>query len=162
MRVRRVILALLVAFSVVSFGIDLDAAKGSGHATKSAPGGKTVHVKEYTRKDGKTVAAHERAAPHAKAPAKESPPSKPATVKAEKVQRTPAVGVARNAKGRIARSEAARHAFEVQTGYPHGRKGYVVDHVRALACGGADAPSNMQWQTIEAAKAKDRVERVGC
>jgi len=25
--------------------------------------------------------------------------------------------------------------------------GYVIDHVVPLACGGADAPSNMQWQT---------------
>src|SRR2546422_10373677 len=31
-----------------------------------------------------------------------------------------------------------------------------------LACGGADAPSNMQWQTTEDAKAKDKVERQGC
>ena len=26
-------------------------------------------------------------------------------------------------------------------------KGYVIDHVEPLACGGADAPGNMQWQT---------------
>jgi hypothetical protein len=49
-----------------------------------------------------------------------------------------------------------------QTGYPHGRTGYVVDHIVPLACGGADMPSNMQWQTAVAAKAKDRVERAGC
>jgi len=49
-----------------------------------------------------------------------------------------------------------------QTGYSHGRPGYVVDHIVPLACGGADAPSNMQWQTVEAAKAKDKVERIGC
>jgi hypothetical protein len=48
------------------------------------------------------------------------------------------------------------------TGYSTGRPGYVVDHIKPLACGGADAPSNMQGQTIEAAKAKDRVERLGC
>jgi hypothetical protein len=48
------------------------------------------------------------------------------------------------------------------TGYSRGRPGYVVDHIRPLACGGADAPSNMQWQTREAAKAKDRTERIGC
>lgn len=40
--------------------------------------------------------------------------------------------------------------------------GYVVDHVTALACGGPDHPSNMQWQTIADAKAKDRWERIGC
>jgi len=38
----------------------------------------------------------------------------------------------------------------------------VIDHVNALACGGADAPSNMQWQTVSAGKAKDRWERTGC
>jgi hypothetical protein len=70
--------------------------------------------------------------------------------------------VARTSTGHIARSEAAKHAFEAQTGYPHGRPGYVIDHIVPLACGGADAPNNMQWQTIAAAKAKDRVERVGC
>jgi hypothetical protein len=33
-----------------------------------------------------------------------------------------------------------------------------VDHVAPLKRGGADDPSNMQWQTIEDAKAKDRSE----
>jgi hypothetical protein len=70
--------------------------------------------------------------------------------------------VPRDAKGKIQRSAAARHAFARQTGYPHGRPGYVIDHIVPLACGGADAPSNMQWQTIAEAKAKDRTERVGC
>jgi len=46
-----------------------------------------------------------------------------------------------------------------QTGYPKGRKGYVVDHIIPLECGGADVPSNMQWQTVQAAKIKDRTER---
>jgi len=36
--------------------------------------------------------------------------------------------------------------------------GYVRDHIVPLACGGADAVSNMQWQTTEEAKAKDKVE----
>jgi len=31
-----------------------------------------------------------------------------------------------------------------------------------LACGGADSPGNMQWQTVGEAKAKDKVERKGC
>jgi hypothetical protein len=31
-----------------------------------------------------------------------------------------------------------------------------------LACGGADNTSNMQWQTIAASKAKDKIERKGC
>ena len=70
--------------------------------------------------------------------------------------------VARDARGRIQRSAAARHVFARQTGDPNGRPGYVIDHIIPLACGGADKPSNMQWQTIAAGKAKDKVERVGC
>ena len=66
---------------------------------------------------------------------------------------------ARNSHGRIKRSASARNAFKKQTGYPHGWKGYVVDHVVPLECGGADAPSNMQWQTVAEAKVKDRTER---
>jgi len=78
--------------------------------------------------------------------------------------RTPSLSTpgARDRRGRIKRSEDAKRAFERQTGHPHGWAGHVVDHVKPLACGGADAPSNMQWQTVEAGKAKDRVERQGC
>jgi len=46
-----------------------------------------------------------------------------------------------------------------QTGYANGRKGYVVDHIVPLECGGADVPSNMQWQTAAEARIKDRTER---
>jgi hypothetical protein len=69
-----------------------------------------------------------------------------------------APGVARDSHGRIKRSESAKREFERETGNPHGRPGYVVDHVVPLARGGADDPGNMQWQTIEEAKAKDKVE----
>jgi hypothetical protein len=37
-----------------------------------------------------------------------------------------------------------------------------VDHVKPLACGGIDLPSNMQWQTKDEAKAKDKIERASC
>ena len=39
--------------------------------------------------------------------------------------------------------------------------GYVVDHIQAIDCGGLDAPSNMQYQTIADGKAKDKIERKG-
>ena len=68
----------------------------------------------------------------------------------------------RDSRGRLERSAAAKDAFMRQTGHPHGWPGHVVDHIVPLACRGADAPSNMQWQTTEEAKAKDRVERRGC
>lgn len=76
--------------------------------------------------------------------------------------------VKRDSHGRIARSEAAKHSFEKShpcpsTGRAGGRcPGYVVDHIKPLACGGADAPSNMQWQTEAEGKAKDAWERKGC
>ena len=62
----------------------------------------------------------------------------------------------RDVHGRIARSEWAKEGFMAQTGYAHGRPGYVVDHVIALKRGGADSSSNMQWQTK--AEAKDKWE----
>jgi len=65
---------------------------------------------------------------------------------------------ARDKNGRIIRSESAKREFEKMTGYPHGRPGYVVDHIIPLKRGGADAPSNMQWQTIAEGKAKDKWE----
>lgn len=56
------------------------------------------------------------------------------------------------------RGSRARHEFMKQTGYPHGRKGWVVDHVVPLCLGGPDTPANMSWQTKADAKAKDKIE----
>src|SRR6266436_3393440 len=44
---------------------------------------------------------------------------------------------ARDSHGRIERSSTAKREFERMTGYPHGRTGYVIDHVVPLANGGA-------------------------
>jgi hypothetical protein len=73
-------------------------------------------------------------------------------------------GVKRDAHGKIARDPHAKEAFRRShfcpaTGKAYGAcPGRVVDHVQALKHGGADDPSNMQWQTRAAAKAKDRWE----
>jgi hypothetical protein len=40
--------------------------------------------------------------------------------------------------------------------------GYVIDHIKPLACCGSDSVDNMQWQTVAEAKAKDRWERKAC
>ncbi|QSB01997.1 hypothetical protein JWZ98_03275 [Methylomonas sp. EFPC1] len=72
------------------------------------------------------------------------------------------------AQARTQRSQAAKAQFKTMQPCPStGRSkgacpGYIIDHIRALACGGADAPYNMQWQTVAAAKAKDKWERRGC
>jgi len=73
--------------------------------------------------------------------------------------------VQRDQHGRIKRNTAAKAAFEraspcPSTGKTSGScKGYVIDHVKPLECGGADAPSNMQWQTAADGKVKDKTER---
>ena len=66
------------------------------------------------------------------------------------------------------RSYHAIKQFKLENPFPaNGRykgrcEGYAVDHIKPLACGGLDSPKNMQWQTVQAARAKDKWERVGC
>lgn len=66
------------------------------------------------------------------------------------------------------RSTAAKHEFQRETPCPStgarrgGCPGYVIDHVAPICAGGLDHPSNMQWQTIRDAKAKDREEVRTC
>ena len=70
--------------------------------------------------------------------------------------------VTRDGHGKIQPSAAAKEAFQKQQPCPSTGKvdgacpGHVIQHVRPLECGGADAPSNMQWQT--AGNAKDAAQ----
>ena len=141
------LLVIVLALTLSGPTFAASASKGSsgskGHSAKGSSGSKPVHVKGYTKKDGTKVAAHERKAPKTRTTATTTPAS-------------------RDTHGRITRSAAAKHQFETQSGYPHGRPGYVVDHIVALACGGADVPANMQWQSVADGKAKDKTERKGC
>ena len=72
------------------------------------------------------------------------------------------------AEARTKRSQSAKVEFKQQHPCPANDstkrpcKGYVIDHIVPIACHGADAPSNMQWQTVADAKAKDKSERKGC
>lgn len=72
--------------------------------------------------------------------------------------------VPRDSHGKIQRSAKAKSEFKhvhpcPSTGKSSGKcPGYVIDHVTPLKRGGADDPSNMQWQSKADAKAKDKVE----
>lgn len=70
----------------------------------------------------------------------------------------------RDKHGKISRSYKAKNAFRRKnpcpgTGKTTGKcRDYVIDHIIALKRGGADEPENMQWQTVEEARIKDRWE----
>lgn len=138
------ILILSFLFGLSFNPVYLEASPRRPRATQKSS--KTIHVKSYKRKDGTVVRAHTR----------RPPGSRISTPKyhSSNGDRTPS--------NKLKRSTAARDQFRRQSGHPGGWKGHVVDHIIPLACGGADDPSNMQWQTTEVAKAKDKVERKGC
>ena len=79
-----------------------------------------------------------------------------------------AFAISTGAEARIKRSQSAKVEFKHQHPCPASGatkgpcNGYVIDHIKALACGGADQPENMQWQTLAEGKAKDKWERKGC
>ena len=66
------------------------------------------------------------------------------------------------------RSSAAKLAFTRHHACPatgmftRSCAGYVVDHVKPLCAGGADAPANMQWEEYRASLVKDAQERRLC
>jgi hypothetical protein len=136
---------------------------------RSRGSGRTdVHVSGHLTKKGAYVQPYDRAAPgmgsHSSSSSHEGRRSN--THSRSSVSSGTAHHDARS--GGTKRSEEAKESFERQSPCPATGKhsgscpGYVVDHVRPLACGGADSPSNMQWQTVADAKAKDKTERTGC
>ena len=138
------------------------------------PANATVHIHGYYKPDGTYVQEYIRSAPGTADMVISTTSRKPVNATTSDVANTATAsavalptptahgdsssGAQRDSNGRIKRSEAAKHEFMRMTGYPHGRPGYVVDHVIPLKRGGCDCPSNMQWQTIDEAKAKDKWE----
>jgi hypothetical protein len=134
-----------------------------GYRTRSSPS-RPIHVRTYTRRNRTVVHSHSHAyvgtstrSYARRASSSTHPRSSP----------TSSSGT-RDSHGRIKRSAAAKDSFKRTSPCPStGRSsgacpGYVIDHVKPLACGGADASSNMQWQTTAAAKLKDKTERQRC
>jgi hypothetical protein len=142
-------------------------AKSSKSATteKSKP----AQVRGYTKKDGTYVAPYNRSERGIRVTrgtsSSEYQVPRPYSNRHVAEGYTAHSPVRIDSHGRIKRSWAARNAFKRQHSCPANGKrsgscpGYVIDHVNPLECGGADAPSNMQWQTIADGKSKDKMER---
>ncbi len=138
----RLIFALLLIFPVTwSKGHS----SGSHRSSSSSQHKKPVQVRSYAKRHGANVRPNDR--------------SRSGRGSGR------SAGVTRDNHGRIKRSSSAKHNFMHSHPRPStGKKsgpcpGYVVDHIKPLAKGGLDSPSNMQWQTTAAAKEKDKWER---
>src|SRR2546422_2702971 len=132
---KRTAIALLIAFLVLP--LELSAQKGrssssrsskssSSRPKKSSTSGKPIRAPEHERKDGTTLRGHNRSLSGTKAPNTRSSRSS-----SSGIPKKSTVAV-RDSHGKIQRSEHARKEFMKQTGYPNGRKGYVIDHVIPL------------------------------
>jgi hypothetical protein len=85
-------------------------------------------------------------------PSKDKQAAKVKTAKPPKPKRN-------SAPPHTTRIVSAKKQFMIDTGFPKGRPGYVVDRIIPLQCGGADSPANMQWLTVDEAKLKHRSDR---
>jgi hypothetical protein len=161
--VRAIIVAVFAAALLFATGADARGGSG-GHSSSSHSSESHASSHSYTPGSAKEAAHAEThaasntvhgssSAAHSSSPTNYTPTSKRA-----------AQGVARDSHGRIARSEKAKDDFKHSHPCPSTGKGsgacpgYVIDHVQALKHGGADRPNNMQWETVQQAKIKDRTE----
>jgi hypothetical protein len=115
MRLRRLFAVITLVLAFASLGLPVDAAKASGIQRRAVLVLRLFMSRDTRKKDGTKVKAHDRTAAKPKAT---KSTTKTATNKAKSASTSSAAVVSRGDKGRIKRSEAARHAFEVQTGYP--------------------------------------------
>src|SRR5260370_34004370 len=113
-----VVLLASSAFAYPRVGPSGQRSDSSSSKTSSS---KTVHVRTYTRKDGTVVQGYDRSAPGTKASS--------STAQGKSLTATPAL---RDSQGKIKRIAAAKNEFERETGYTHGRKGYLVYHIVPL------------------------------
>jgi hypothetical protein len=163
-RLAAVLLALALLGAEVCDARGHGSSSHSGHSSglrsyssdshRSSTGSGSHWVNGYTRRDGTYVPGHFSGPSGHASFARSLAPTTRSSV------RSAGSGgiVARDSHGRIIRNQAAKQEFMRQSGFPHGRPSYVVDHIVPLKRGGCDCPSNMQWQTVAEAKAKDKWE----
>ena len=120
----------------------------------SAASAGRVHVGGYVRRNGTYVHAYTRSIPSTTTNTHRSPGSSLAHPPSSRA----VPGAARDSKGHIERSSAARMSFLRSNGLTHTPTGCQVDHIVPLAKGGADSPSNMQLLCGAALREKERTE----
>ena len=139
------------------------------YRTRSYRSPSSGHVRSYTRSHGAAIHSHSRSyrgTGPSRSHSRTSSHHSYSAPRRRSYRSTRSAVATRDKHGRIRRSAAAKDAFKRQhpcpsTGRTSGScPGYVIDHRQPLECGGADAASNMQWQTIAEGKAKDRTERL--
>jgi hypothetical protein len=145
----RRILAILSCLMILVPAVAEARGGGGGRSGASSGSHSGVSVRGHSRKDGTYVRPHQRRLPGHSSHYASAPPTPRYLMTAPG---------ARDIHGRLVRSESEKREFMRETGYSHGRPGYVVDHVVPLKRGGCDCPANMQWQTMAEAKAKDKWE----
>ena len=145
-----------VAAAMVAFSPAPVLARGDrGHSTR-------VHSSSHTATSRVSNSSGSHASGHSSS--SHSPPARRASGAGLRSSSHAAYGVNRDSHGKIKRSAEVKSAFKRSHPCPSTGKssgacpGYVVDHVKPLKRGGADAPENMQWQTKADAKAKDKWE----
>ena len=162
MNISHAILAATLAASLAFAPIAMASGHGGSHSgSHSHSSGSHSHSGASHNKGSHSSHASHAHSSHAKL---STTPSKASTPQSTHHKSTYAQGVARDSHGKIARSQKAKDDFKHQHPCPSTGKssgacpGYVIDHVKPLKRGGEDKPSNMQWQTKEAAKQKDQTE----
>ena len=172
-------LAAIACVALVAFSAPCNA-KGSGHssggshasthssgtkissASQSSPHRSSSSGKSVSSTSTRRVASRSTGASRRSTAQKKAKQASSSGVRANSSRAAP--GVQRDSHGKIARSEKAKDNFEKSYPCPStgkssgGCPGYVIDHIRPLKRGGADSPSNMQWQTTQQARIKDRTE----
>jgi hypothetical protein len=163
------LLIAMAAFTLASapvFAKTGSAKSSSTHVAKSANSSRAVKAPKSPGARAGSHSAKPRAAhpaPSARSPHASRTPGTPG-IKGHGGRSKAVPGVSRDKDGHIARSAQARNDFKRSHPCPSTGKssgtcpGYVIDHVKPLKRGGADSPGNMQWQTTQAAKQKDKVE----
>jgi len=168
----QVILALLLALALaLPFGADAAKRGGSGgsHARSYSSGSHShsTGARSSRRAGSSQVRASNHAPRSSAVRSSGSHSGKGHTSTQRSNTRASTLGIGsgqRDAKVRFKRDPRARAEFQRSHPCPSTGKTsgacprYVVDHVTPLKRLGADHPSNMQWQTSQSAKAKDRTE----